>query len=97
MNKNIIQRTVRFNKDQMDRLDMIAAGQGRSFADLLRSVVSQYLEDSSAQNSSHLRLARVSEYAQAALDTIILQDHPEHRDSILAETARRMERYHGSR
>lgn len=97
MKKTIIQRTIRFDKEIMDQLDKIAAGQGRSFADLLRAITRQFLDGNTIQTASQMRQARVVEYAQAALDTIILQDHPEHRDNIIAETARRMECYHGAR
>lgn len=97
MNKPIIQRSVRFEADQIARLDAIAADQKRSFADLLRLVITDYLDGHRAQSDSQLRLARVTEYAQAALDTIILEQHPEHREKIVAETARRMERYHAAR
>ena len=97
MKKPVIQRTVRFEQDQIVRLDQIATDQKRSFADLLRVVIGEYLDGRRAQSDSQLRLARVSEYAQAALDTIILEQHPEHREKIVAETARRMERYHAAR
>jgi hypothetical protein len=46
--------------------------------------------------SSQRRQARVVEYAQIALDAIIQEQHPEYRERILAETDRRMERYHGA-
>lgn len=97
MKKPIIQRTVRFEQDQIIRLDAIAAQERRSFADLLRNVIGDYLDSQQLQSDSRLRLARVTEYAQAALDTIILEQHPEHREKIVAETARRMERYHAAR
>ncbi|WP_404479132.1 hypothetical protein [Novosphingobium sp. BL-52-GroH] len=97
MNMKIIQRTVRFEKTDMDRLDAIAAGENRSFADLLRSIIKQHLNGGKIENASHLRLARVCEYTQAAVDTILREEHPDHRQLVLDETTRRMERYHGSR
>lgn len=97
MKRPIIQRTVRFEAEQIARLDALAADQKRTFADLLRLVIAEYLEGNRQQSDSQLRLARVTEYAQAALDTIILEQHPEHREKIVAETARRMERYHAAR
>lgn len=97
MKRPIIQRTVRFEAEQIARLDALAADQKRTFADLLRLVIAEYLEGHRQQSDSQLRLARVTEYAQAALDTIILEQHPEHREKIVAETARRMERYHATR
>lgn len=91
------QRTVRFETQQYAALRKIAAQQNRSISELLRSIISGYFAQRDTVASSARRVAQVAEYTQAALDTIILQDHPEHRESILAETARRMERYHGSR
>ena len=96
MNRKITQRTVRFEKADMDRLDAIAADQNRSFADLLRSIIKRHLDGGVTDNASHLRLARVCEYTQAAVDTILREEHPDHRKLVLEETTRRMERYHGA-
>lgn len=78
-------------------LEAQAAEQGRSVADLLRAAIDQYLVGQKLIRDSQMRHHRISEYAQAALDTIILEQHPEFRDRIVAETDRRMERYHGAR
>ncbi|WP_242121218.1 hypothetical protein [Sphingomonas lacusdianchii] len=95
--KKTFQRTVRFDRDQAARLEAIAVNHNRTFADQLRIVLTEWLEGQNILNASQLRQARVAEYAQAALDTIILENHPEFRDRIVAETDRRMERYHGAR
>lgn len=90
------QRSVRFDKHDLDRLDAIAADQERSFADLVRFIVKRHLDGGVLNDASHLRLARVCEYTQAAVDTILREDHPDHRKLVLEETTRRMERYHGA-
>lgn len=91
-----LQRMVRFDRRQYARLEKIANEQNRSIADVLRMVVDHYLEGQGALTASQKRQARVSEYAQIALDTIILEQRPEYRERIIAETDRRMERYHGA-
>lgn len=96
MNKTV-QRTVRFDSEHLPRLEEIAADQKRTLSELLRIIVADWFNSRSAMTASQLRQARVAEYAQAALDTIILENHPEFRDRIVAETDRRMERYHGAR
>jgi len=95
--KSSVQRTVRFESQQYIALEKMAGEQRRSIADLLRIIIDHYIEGRSFLAASESRQARVSEYAQAALDTIILEQHPEFRDRIIAETERRMERYHGAR
>jgi len=67
-----------------------------TFADLVRFIVKRHLDGGVLDNASHLRLARVCEYTQAAVDTILREEHPDHRKLVLEETTRRMERYHGA-
>lgn len=95
--KKVVQRTVRFDIEHEARLEKIAAEERRTVADLLRIIIADWFANRDHMTASQLRQARVTEYAQAALDTIILEQHPEFRDRIVAETDRRMERYHGAR
>jgi hypothetical protein len=91
----LVQRTYRYDPRQLDRLEKIAAEQRRSVPDLLRQAVDLFLKNHDTIGASERRHLRMTEYAQAALDTIILEQHPEYRERIIAETERRMERYHG--
>lgn len=94
--KNHLLRSVRFDRKQYARLEKIAAERHVTITELLRIVIGQYLDRTNAFTSSQVRQARLIEFAQAALDTIILEQHPEHRDRLVEETRHRMERYHGA-
>jgi hypothetical protein len=96
LTKSSVQRTVRFESAQYDVLVRSATKQRRSVSDLLRIIIDQHLASQKVIAESERRHLRMSEYAQAALDTIILEQHPEFRERIIAETERRMERYHGA-
>ena len=95
MTKSCVQRTIRFGSEQYEILARAAGKQRRSVADLLRNIIDQHLQNQKVLADSERRHVRMTEYAQAALDTIILEQHPEYRERIIAETERRMERYHG--
>lgn len=92
-----IQRSLRFDTTQYAYLKQMASRQACSISDVLRRIISEHQTGGHSLTASQLRQARVVEYAQAALDTIINEQHPEYRERILAETDRRMERYHGAR
>lgn len=96
MNKVTIQRSVRFDTDQYDHLKRLAAGRRCAVSDVLRDLIKQHLDGIKAVSESHLRLARLAEYTQAAVDTLIREEHPDHRQLVMDETNRRMERYHGA-
>ncbi len=96
MKRQSAQRTVRFDYHQLLRLEAIADEQGRFVADILRTAIDQYLLGHKLVGESQMRHHRISEYSQIALDTIILEQHPEFRDRIVTETDRRMARYHGA-
>ncbi len=96
MKKTLVQRTYRFDQDQIRRLEALAAQHKRSVPEFMRYALDQFLNGHAALSASQLRLARVCEYTQAAIDTILREDHPEHRQLVIDETARRMERYHGA-
>ncbi|MBB5713173.1 hypothetical protein [Sphingomonas xinjiangensis] len=91
------QRSIRFEQALYRRVEAYAASQNRSIADVVRAALEDYLAGRKVLQDSDLRLRRVCEYAQLALDHVIKEDHPEVRDMILAETSARMERYHGTR
>lgn len=97
MTKVSIQRSVRFDPEQYGQLKRLAAGRKCAISDVLRDLIKQHLDGIKAVSDSHLRLARLAEYTQAAVDTLIREDHPDHRQVVMDEVNRRMERYHGSR
>lgn len=91
----LVQRTFRYDPQQLARLEKLATEQKRSLPEILRLAIDHFLKDHKLLVASERRHVRMTEYAQAALDTIILEQHPEYRERIIAETERRMERYHG--
>ena len=96
MKKLPVQRSLRFDPDQYQFLKDLASTQTCSISDVLRTIIAHYRDRNSMLTTSQRRQARISEYAQVALDAIIREQHPEYRDRILEETNRRMERYHGA-
>ena len=86
---------MRFDADQYGRVAALATSQSRSVADVVRTAINQYLLSQKLLTDSQLRLIRVGEYSQLALDTIISEQFPEARDLIIKSTETRMRRYHG--
>lgn len=66
-------------------------------SEIIRRAIEQYFIGQRLLEKSEARHQRITEYSQVALDTIILEQHPEFRDRIVAETDRRMDKYHGPR
>ena len=97
MTKISIQRSVRFDADQYDHLKRLAADQHCSISDVLRVLIEQHRNGIRCVSDSHLRLARLAEYTQAAVDTLLREEHNDHRSLVIEEVNRRMERYHGAR
>ncbi|MET3726049.1 MULTISPECIES: hypothetical protein [Sphingomonas] len=95
--KNSTQTSLRFDPELYARVERFAASQSRSIADVVRSACEQYLLGQKLLHDSDLRLRRVCEYGQLALDAILQENHPEFRDPILLEVDKRMERFHGAR
>ena len=91
------QFTVRLTRDLRARVEAEATDRGCSPSELVRRALEQYFLGQKLLTQSELRHHRISEYSQVALDAIILENHADIRDSIVAETDRRMVRYHGSR
>lgn len=89
--------TIRLPRELHAQIEAEAKRQGCSNADLTRKALEQYFQTSGILRESDVRLRRVCEYAQIALDTIIREDHPNLRDPILIELDKRMERFHGAR
>ena len=89
--------TVRLTPGLRADVEREAANKSCSPSEIIRRSIEQYLLGQKLIGESQLRHHRISEYSQVALDTIILEQHPEFRDRIVAETDRRMERYHGAR
>jgi len=75
----------------------IANEKSCSPSEIIRRAIEQYFIGQKLLAMSEKRHHRISEYTQVAIDTIILEQHPEFRDRIVAETDRRMEKYHGPR
>lgn len=89
--------TVRLAPDVHARVTRQASDQNCSPSELIRRAIEQYFIGQKLLGLSERRHHRISEYTQVAIDTIILEQHPEFRDRIVAETDRRMEKYHGPR
>ena len=91
------QRTMRFDADQYGRVEAIAVAQGRTIADIIRAAIDQYLLGQHLLSDSQFRQLRISEYSQLALDVIIREQFPDHREQIVTATDKRMSQYHGRR
>lgn len=89
--------TVRIPRDLCDRIDAEAASRSCTPSDIIRRAIEHHLDGLKLLRDSDKRHLRVTEYMQVALDAIIRENHPELRDTLVLETDRRMERYHGSR
>ena len=89
--------TVRLTPGLRADVEREAVSKSCSPSEIIRRSIDQYLLGQKLIGESQMRHHRISEYSQVALDTIILEQHPESRDRIVAETDRRMERYHGAR
>ena len=89
--------TVRLSAEQVSRLEAESRRLNCSTGEIIRRAVDQYLTGQKLIADSDLRLRRICEYAQLALDTIIKEDHPDFREILLSETSNRMERFHGAR
>lgn len=96
MIKSALQRSVRFDPEQYGHLKKMAAARKCTPSDVLREIIKQHLDGTKAVSESHLRIARLAEYTQAAVDTLLREEHPDHRQLVMDETNRRMERYHGA-
>ena len=97
MSISIYHCTVRLSPDLRSGIDREAAQRCCSPSEIIRRSIEQYLLGQKLIGDSQMRHHRISEYSQVALDTIILEQHPEFSDRIVAETDRRMKRYHGAR
>lgn len=89
-------RTVRFEPEHLARLEKIAADQGKSMAEIVRTAIVHFLDGEPKMSVSQFRHLRVTEYMQVALDAIIRADHPEMRETLVLETDRRMKLHHGA-
>ncbi|ANI80071.1 MULTISPECIES: hypothetical protein [Sphingobium] len=87
--------TIRLEQDQWQRLERHALARGVATADLIRAAIDQSLSGDALEDASRLRLARISEFQQLALDIILREQFPQYRDRVVAETDKRMELYHG--
>jgi predicted DNA-binding ribbon-helix-helix protein len=97
LRKVSIQRSVRFDPDQYAHLSKMATARQCAISDVLREIIKQHLDGITAISQSHLRMTRLAEYTQVAVDTLLREEHPEHRKLVMDEVNRRMERYHGVR
>lgn len=88
--------TVRFEREQYERIIALAASQNCRPSEVIRTAVSAYLGTSAVVTNSNRRLARISEFMQLALDVIISEQYPEFRERIIANTDKRLEQYHGA-
>lgn len=88
--------SLRLERDRFDRLVAVADGRKCRPSDIIRNAIDAYLGGASVLTASQLRMARISEFQQLALDIIIREQFPEFRDRIVAETDKRLEQYHGA-
>lgn len=88
--------SLRLERDRFDRLVAVADGRNCRPSDIIRNAIDAYLGGASVLTASQLRMARISEFQQLALDIIIREQFPEFRDRIVAETDKRLEQYHGA-
>jgi len=85
----------RLGVDRYARLLSRADSENCSAAELVRRAIDAYLAEERQLSASDVRVRRLCEYSQAALDTIISQNFPDTRDAIIAETNSRMAKFHG--
>lgn len=62
----------------------------------MRSAIEHYFSAAQLLDDSRRRHLRTTEYMQLALDTIIRENHPELRESLILEADRRMKLHHGA-
>lgn len=86
---------VRFTPEQFALIEAAAREQGCHKTHIVRQAVDCFLSRQGQQTDIDVRLCRLSEYSQIALDTIIAKLYPEMRDPIVAKTNERMVQYHG--
>ncbi len=86
---------VRFTPEQFALIEAAAKLQGCHKTHIVRQAVDCFLSGQRQQSDRDVRLCRLSEYSQIALDTIIAKTYPELRDVIVAKTNERMVQYHG--
>lgn len=88
--------TIRLDRDTHRRLTDLAHARGIKQIDVVRDALAAYLGAAAIQSGSRLRMARISEFMQLAIDIIIREQYPEFRDRIVAETDKRLGLYHGA-
>jgi hypothetical protein len=88
--------TVRFEREQYDRILALAANQNCKPSEVIRTAVAAYLGTAAVVTNSNRRMARISEFMQLALDVIISEQYPEFRERIIANADKRLEQYHGA-
>jgi hypothetical protein len=87
--------TIRMTSEKFSEISEVARSKECTPSEIIRRAVDLYLYSQSLVTESQLRLVRVGEYSQLALDTIICEQFPDFRDKIVAATDKRMKRYHG--
>ena len=87
--------SIRVDGERSARLKARSVGEKCSVSELVRRAVDAYLTDERQLPASDVRVRRLCEYSQAALDTIISKNFPDTRDAIIAETNSRMAKFHG--
>ncbi len=64
---------------------------------VVREAVEKQLSSDQLTGANLHRLAMVAEYSQAALDTLIREQHPSRVEDLVQVVATRMEKFHGGR
>lgn len=86
--------TIRLDEVAFEEIEAIASRRGLSPADVIRTAIDAWLGSGKRLSDSDRRMRRIMEYTQVAVDTIIRENHPEMRDTLVRETDRRMALHH---
>ncbi|WP_313809647.1 hypothetical protein [Sphingobium sp.] len=88
--------SVRIDRRHLTLIKDVARKQNVSPSQVVRWAIDAYLAGAHDNGSSRRRLARLAEFQNLALDVIILEQYPELRERMIAETDKRLEQYHGA-
>lgn len=88
--------SIRVDREKWRRIAEIAGTRGCRNIEVIRDAIDAYLGAAAVLSNSQLRLARITEFTQIAVDIIIREQYPEYRDRIVAEADKRLGQFHGA-
>lgn len=91
----ICKRSVFLPTEVWDRLNVIAAEQRVSRAQVIRTALENFLEHGSPTGPNHKRVAELCEFNQLVLDLLVQRDFPDRREEILDVLDKRIGQFHG--